>query len=82
MTIEDAIDVAKDTGDWVSDDTEFPVSCDVGFVNRDGRDDETQFDLWIDPEQELIDLWEEQCEFTMRSTLDGVSYVIVVPYVE
>ena len=82
MTIEEAIEVAKDTGDWVSDDTEFPVSCNVGFVNWEGRDDETQFDLWEDPEQELIELWEDQYDLIMEADLDSVTYVEIVPYEE
>lgn len=82
MTIEEAIEVAKETGDWIDDLDNLPVSCDVGFVNRDGRDDETQFDLWEDPEGELIDLWEDQYDLIMEADLDSVTYVEIVPYEE
>ena len=79
MTIEKAIAEAKENNYWISDK---PTSVNVGFYNyADERDDETQFDLWNDHEEELIDLWHDQW-VEMKSKLTGVLYVEALGYVE
>lgn len=46
----------------------------VGFTNADGEEDETQFDLYENPEKELERLWEDFCEENECDS-DSISYV-------
>ena len=74
MTIKEAIAKAKKEFDWTWAPYE-PVTVAVGFINDEGREDETALDLWgDDAEKELDYLWNDlHAEF--GADIDGVTYV-------
>ena len=74
MTIKDAIEKAKREFEWSTVDG-VPFTAAVGFINNDGREDETSFDLWNDnPVNELDSLWNEMA-MEFDASLDSVTYV-------
>jgi len=82
MTIEKAIAEAKANGAWINDK---PTSVNVGYACREGficldDESETQFDLYENHEEDLINLWHQQYDES-GSTLDGVLYVEALGYV-
>ena len=74
MTIKDAIEKAKREFEWYTVDG-VPFTAAVSFINNDGREDETSFDLWGDnPVNELDSLWNEMAS-EFDASLDSVTYV-------
>lgn len=74
MTIYEAIAKAKEDREW-SYTRHDPFTVAVGFINDEGRDDETCFDLYgDDPERELNDLWNDMA-YEFGSKLDSITYV-------
>lgn len=81
MTIQQAINEARKTGEW-SVVIHMPSSINIGFVNGDGREDETQFDIFGDnPEKELEDLWKD-LHMELDGDIDSITYVSYLGYVE
>lgn len=52
-------------------------TVDVGFINSDGKDDETQFD--VETFDDLKELWLDFCSENNFSP-DSVEYVVLWPY--
>lgn len=74
MTIYEAIAKAKGEHEW-SYTRHDPFTVAVGFINDEGCEDETCFDLYgDDPERELNDLWNDMA-YEFESKIDGVTYV-------
>jgi len=80
MTIKEAIKVAKENGEWCVSPYE-PTSVNVGFINNDGHEDETQFDLLENFEKELEDMWDE-LHRELEGKIDSVTYVEALGYIE
>jgi len=83
MNIRDAVRQAKKMGEWSVVEYE-PTSVDVEFVTDDGRDDETQLDIWGATDEEKINelewLWESLC-YEMESDRNSVSSVFAYGYI-
>ena len=80
MTINEAIVTARTACTWGITPYE-PTSVDVGFIDRTGREDETQFDLYSgSPEQELERLWESMHD-EFGADHDSVTYVEAYGYI-
>ena len=86
MTISEAIAKAKKENEWFEGlAVAYGTSVDVGFINREGREDETQFDLYAfgtyGYEKELNDLWEDQHNDILDADVDAVTYVSMLGYI-
>lgn len=82
MTIKEAIKKARQNFEWTDMPAGEPSSVDIGFLRSDGREDETQFDLYSDDmEKELDDLWDEMC-YELESGKRDVLYVSLLGYIE
>lgn len=81
MTIKQAINEARKIGEW-SVVIHMPSSINVGFMNCNGREEETQLDIWGDnPEKELDNLWKDLHTWLGGET-DSITYVSYLGYVE
>lgn len=75
MTIREAVEKAKNGYGWPKIPDLIPVSVFVGFVNNEGKEDETFFDLYdSDKVAELEELWDSMYK-EMESGIDSVIYV-------
>ena len=71
MNIMEAVKAERKRGSWPKG----PISVDVCFINREGRNSETQLDLYgPDTEAELEQLWEELHD-EMDAEIDSVTSV-------
>lgn len=79
MRIIEAIEEARKDYDWV--DINHPTSVIVGFINKNGRTDETELDLYSgEMEAELENLWSELAE-ELGSDIDLIEYVDMIGYI-
>lgn len=83
MTIREAVEEAKKCGEWSVVDGE-PTSVDIEFWTDEGRDDETQLDIWgfTDEEKiaELEDLWASLC-YEFESDKNNINSVYAYGYI-
>lgn len=73
MTVAEAVAKAREDGSW--DDSSDILEVNVGFRNYDGKEDETQLDLYCnDKVKELERLW-DSLYLEMDSCKDGILYL-------